>query len=123
MANPAIQLSFKRITGRPSGYLQRWEDRPRPGIDGNRFYYLGRRGKPKNLQVVQYFAGEAAAREALRIWEAAVGRTCTIVDELDDLSYDVFLNDLDASTPRKVTTNLPGITHRLTATITVTQTA
>lgn len=123
MANPAIQLTFKRIAGTPGGYQEHWEERNRPGISGHRFYFMGKRGRRKQLQVVQYFATQGDAENALTAWQAAAGREIEIISELDARTYQVFLHRVEDAIPRKVVSTLQNVTYRITTTIEVTQTA
>jgi len=123
MSTPSTTFSFRKIFGRPGAYGDVYQDVTRPGSANQRFHYLGTRGERTSVTGIRFFNTKADAMTGIAAAEAAQGREVYLTDQLDNMTYRVFLHAARADVPKAVVSTNSNDNWRVAFTFEVTRTA
>jgi len=123
MTTPATTFSFRKIMGRPGAYGDMYRDVTRPGSSNQRFHYMGKRGERTSITGIRFFNTKADALTGIDAAEAAQGREVYLYDQLDNMTYRVFLHAARAGVPRAVVSTNSNDNWKVVFTFEVTRTA
>lgn len=107
MAISQIELKLRAIHGSNGSFSSTFEDTSRPGFDGHRFKFMGKRGQRLTVEGRQFYESKQEAENDKKTFEALQGKEVRLIDlSVDGRDRQVFLLNVDAGEPKKVGTSI-----------------
>lgn len=119
MPLPSTTLSFLIVNGTVPAFGDTYEDVTRKGDVYLRMRYVGRRSSGGTVTGVRFTDTNADARALIDSIEAAKGKEIILRDTTDNLSWQVFLEDVSCDKPKRVWCTRANSNWRVTAALTV----
>lgn len=104
MAVVNAEMKFRVIFGAVGSFADTFEDKSRPGIDGQRFKFKGKRGKRVSVRGRSFYINKAQAELAKAAYEAQQGSEVRLIEtNTDDFSNrQVFVFNVESSEPKRI---------------------
>jgi len=119
MPLPSTTLSFLFVRGAIPAFGDTYEDVTRKGDTYLRMRYVGRRSAGATVTGIRFTDSNADARSLKSAIEAAKGKEIILRDTTDNLSWQVFVDDVAVEKPQRVWCTRANSNWRVTASLTV----
>lgn len=119
MPLPSTTLSFLIVRGAIPAFGDTYEDVTRKGDTYLRMRYVGKRSAGATVTGIRFTDTKADALSLISSIEAAKGKEIILRDATDNLSWQVFVDDVSCEKPQRVWCTRANSNWRVTASLQV----